>query len=186
MLILLISMLILMALVSYIYWFMPYSGPGVDLSPRGYSVTMVILALITMYSGYQSYQNWQHEQRFQVSPTKSEYNVTLQGESGDLMMTQKSPINANKAYKTTLFLWNEEDWSHDDFTLKAEEKVSGDIVQLLIPRNQDTNQEIQQLGQQLEAMPIKAQLAFPYWGIWEVAVYHNQQKVGDLVIKVNR
>lgn len=183
----LISILLLIALISYIYWFKPNSGTGVDLQPKGYAIITTVLVLIASYAGYQVYNNWQHEQRFQVSPVTTEQSAELQGEKNDLMMVKEQPIKQNKAYEATFFLWNEEDIKPQKLTLKAEERFSGDKIQLQIPNAKDLPNGAAELKQKLGAKTaIQSQLAFPYWGIWEIAIYQNEEKLGDLVIEVTR
>ncbi|KGX91011.1 hypothetical protein [Pontibacillus marinus] len=187
MIIFLISVLLLIALISFIYWFKPSSGTGVDLNPKGYAIITTVLVLLAAYAGYQVYNNWHHEQRFQVSPITEEQQVKLQGEKQDLMMVKKQPIKQNKAYEATFFLWNEEDIKPQNLTLKAEERFSGDKVQLQIPKAKDLPNGAAELKQKLGAnTAIQTQLAFPYWGIWEIAIYQNEEKLGDLVIEVIR
>ncbi|QHE53781.1 hypothetical protein [Pontibacillus sp. HMF3514] len=187
MIIFLISILILIALISYIYWFKPNSGTGVDLQPKGYAIITTVLVIIAAYAGYQVYNNLQHEQRFQVSPVTNEQSVKLQGEKNDLMMVKEQPFKQNKAYEATFFLWNEEPLTPKKLTLKAEERFSGDKIQLQLPNAQDLPNGAPKLKQELGATKaIQAQLAFPYWGIWEIAIYQNGEKLGDLVIEVIR
>lgn len=183
----LITILTLIALVSYIYWFKPTSGTGVDLQPKGYALIMTVLVLIAAYAGYQVFDNWHHEQRFQVSPITEDQPVKLQGEKQDLMMVKEQTFKQNKAYEATFFLWNEQDIQPQNLTIKAEERFSGDKVQLQIPKAKDLPNGAAELKQELgAATAIKAQLAFPYWGIWEIAIYQNEEKLGDLVIEVTR
>ena len=183
----LISILILIALISYIYWFKPYSGAGTHLQPKGYTLTMVILALIALYAGYQTFDNWQHQQRFQISQTTSEYPVTLQGKKGDLMMAKQQDIKMNEAYESLFYLWSDQKISSNDLSIKAEEKNSGDKVQLQASNLKEPAEKSQTLKQELGATNIlQSKIAFPYFGIWELAVYQNNEKIGDIVIEVER
>lgn len=180
-----VTMLILMAFLSYIYWFKPNTGTGVDLSPKGYLMAMLVMAGITMYAGYFVYHDMKHEQRFTLSETFQEDAHKLLGNKGEVAIGLSSTPVVNEPYKTAVFIWNEGAIDASQVRLQAQHKELD--LSVSFPSKENLPEEMNALKERFQsATTIPTWLTFPAAGVWEVSIYEQDEKLGDFVLKAER
>ncbi|PFA67723.1 hypothetical protein CN378_09365 [Bacillus sp. AFS015802] len=143
---------------------------------RNILITLTVISGILFILNYVVVKNeeWRESAIIQVENDEGEIEL-FQGEKNEAAIAFNKTFKAKKEYQTSLLVWGH----HENLIIFLEKKGEEDSVEQIEVKN-----GLSRFTQGAYSVPII--LSFKEAGLWKITVEDNRERVGDIVIEVDK